>query len=316
MGNFILASEDTTIYAKIDITNEEDYLIRDRLDFLEQQVMLASAEEDPLPRLAKILHDFESLYDSTQQTSPRALYGKARVLDLIANEQKSNSVLEKSIQAFVDLMSLGPSVPAELFKKAGRKCSSLMEFRGWTAKAIQVHKVLGDKFPESPEFYNKLGLLYLTNGNIGAAQETFKSVLRRFSGNKFASAHLGFILTSAGAKNDLPEGVELLKAGLEGKEKELRDGRFFLRLGDGLRRLGRSQEADVVFQDGAELGLYPSFWQRSLFNVEGLRAQPLWTLTETGLERELKRFVDQWREIRDEALAVLRDDIQTGLMFF
>lgn len=280
VGTSILASEE--FYAKKDITNEQDFPIRDQLDLLEQQVMLASAEDNPVPRLNKVLLEFQSLYESSQRTSPRALYGLARVLDLLAHELKSNELLEKSIQSFVDLLSLGPSVPAELFKKAGRKCLQLMEFRGWTAKAITVQKVLADKFPESPEFLNKLGKMYLLQGNNKAAEETFRSVLLRFPGNSFSSAHLGLILTSSGDEKNLGEGVEHLRTGLAAKEQDLLDGRFYLRLGDGLRRLHRPQEADQVFQDGAELQLYPSFWQRSLYNVPGLKPQPLWSLSETG----------------------------------
>jgi aspartate beta-hydroxylase len=78
--------------------------------------------------------------------------------------------------------------------------------------------------------------------------------------------------------------------------------------------LGKTQEADLVFQDGTELGLYPSFWQRSLYNVGGLRALPLWTLSETGIETELKNFVEHWKEIREEILEVVGDDNHGGFV--
>jgi aspartate beta-hydroxylase len=303
-------------YIKKEITNAQDFLIKDQLDHLELQVMLSSTEADPSPKLKTLLEEFETLWQLSHQTSPRSLYGKSRVLDLLAHEQQSNTLLEKAIQGYVDLLSLGPSVPAELFKKAGKKCSQLMEFRGWTSKAIQVQKVLAQKFPETPEFFNKLGLLYLLSGNEMAAKESFQSSLQRFPANNFALAHLGLIVTTqaekSGVRADLEEGVRLLQTGLATKEKEVLDGRFFLHLGDGLRRLGKSQEADLVFQDGAELSLYPSFWQRSLYNVEGLTARPQWTLAETGVEHQLANLVHNWEVIRDEALEILRDDTQKG----
>lgn len=304
-------------YSKKDITNAQDFLLRDQLDHLEEQVMQAAAEKDPTSKLKAILSEFESLLIASHHTSPRAMYGKARVLDLLAHEEESNALLEQAIQKYTDLLSLGPSVPDALFKKAGKKCSQLMEFRGWTAKAIQVQKVLAAKFQDSPDISNKLGLLYLLSGNNKAAREAFRSVLQTFPTNNYAQAHLGFIIKTEAAPGDeaaLQEGVALLKAGLSSKDKEVLDGRFFLHLGDGLRRLGKPQEADLVFQDGAELNLFPSFWQRSLFNIGGLKAQPLWTLEETGIQHQLSTIVDNWQVIRDEATEILKDMDQPGFV--
>ena len=279
--------------------------------------MLASTELDPAAKLRTILPQFETLLASTKNTSPRTMYGYARVLDLLAHEEESNPLLEKAIQGYTNLLSLEADVPAELFKKAGKKCSQLMEFRGWTSQAIQVQKLLVSKFPDVPDFSNRLGLLYMLSGNNPAAKSAFKAVLDKSATNSYAAAHLGFILKTTAGPGDavaLQEGVTLLQSGLAKKDKDVLDGRFFLHLGDGLRRLGKSQEADMVFQDGAELGLFPSFWQRSLFNVEGLKAQPLWTLAETGIEDQLATFVQNWKVIRDEALEILKDDHQPGFI--
>ena len=51
------------------------------------------------------------------------------------------------------------------------------------------------------------------------------------------------------------------------------DGKFFYHLGEGLRRLGRPSEADSVYEAGAEAGKFISFWQRSLYNVGGLKVK-------------------------------------------
>lgn len=297
--------------------NEEIHSVepKDQLDDLELQVMFASSSEDPVPQLKALLHEYDTIIASSLIPSPRALFGKAHVLDILSQELKSNELLEQSIELFKEILQLGPSVPPELFLKAGQKCSDLMEFRGWTSKAIIVQKVLADKFPDSVDIKNKLGLLYMLTGNDQTAKSMFQSVLEKSPSNSFAAVHLGFILKSQGTAGDLKaleDGVALLKAGLAKKEKEVLDGKFFVHLGDGLRRLGKTQEADLVFQDGAELALYPSFWQRSLYNVEGLKSEPLWTIDETQIGHQLANVRNNWEIIRNEALAILRDETQAG----
>jgi aspartate beta-hydroxylase len=135
-------------------------------------------------------------------------------------------------------------------------------------------------------------------------------------GNNYGSLYLGFIKTVealvSGNEDLLKEGVALLQTGIAAKEKDVKEGRFYVYLGDGLRRLGRFQEADLVSEEGAKLGLYPSFWQRSLFNVDGLKAQPLWTVAETGVEAHLKTLLENWKTIRKEAMEVPRDVEQSG----
>ncbi len=106
--------------------------------------------------------------------------------------------------------------------------------------------------------------------------------------------------------------MTLLQTGLASKNNLIRNGKFYVFLGDGLRRLGRFEEADLVYQEGADLGHYPSFWQRSIFNIEGLRAQPLWTLAETGIEGHLTTLIANWKIIRKEALEVPREFSQSG----
>ena len=42
------------------------------------------------------------------------------------------------------------------------------------------------------------------------------------------------------------------------------------------------QEAYEWYENGYQHGHFASVWQRSLYNVPGLRAQPWWTAKETG----------------------------------
>ncbi len=116
------------------------------------------------------------------QTSPSALYEKASLLDLQAHNEKSNSLLEQSISIYVKLISLGSTVPQLMFKNAAERCSDLMNFRGWTHKAIQVQKIVVQRFPNSPEALNRLGYLYFLSEKKQPAVEVFSSVLHQFPG--------------------------------------------------------------------------------------------------------------------------------------
>jgi aspartate beta-hydroxylase len=74
--------------------------------------------------------------------------------------------------------------------------------------------------------------------------------------------------------------------------------RFYYHLGDGLTRLGRSQEAYKVYEEAVRLGLFPSVYQRSLHNVDGLTARPWWTLEQMECSRQLRNIERHWTVIR------------------
>eukprot|EP00064_Thunnus_orientalis_P026147 superscaffoldBa00015520_g26628 len=65
------------------------------------------------------------------------------------------------------------------------------------------------------------------------------------------------------------------------------------------------------YELGHKRGHFASVWQRSLYNVNGLKAQPWWTPKETGYTDLVKTLERNWKTIRDEALAVM--DQNTGL---
>lgn len=44
------------------------------------------------------------------------------------------------------------------------------------------------------------------------------------------------------------------------------------------------------YQIAVDQGIFPSTIQRSIYNEKNLRAQPWWTLSETGYEAELKVY--------------------------
>lgn len=97
-----------------------------------------------------------------------------------------------------------------------------------------------------------------------------------------------------------------LQEGLESGEPGTDDGRFYFHLGDALQRVGDSSVSNTQrhpgrfiqevtswslsvslqayhwYELGHKRGHFASVWQRSLYNVEGLKAQPWWTPKDTG----------------------------------
>ena len=59
------------------------------------------------------------------------------------------------------------------------------------------------------------------------------------------------------------------------------------------------------FQLASKRNIFPSYFQRSVLNENGIRSKPVWSVEETGLQNELKIIQSQWKIILDEALSVL-----------
>lgn len=62
--------------------------------------------------------------------SPRAHYGMAQALDRMAEKQHSNPLLQKAIDAYEKVLSLGASVPDKLYHLAADRCINRMRFKG------------------------------------------------------------------------------------------------------------------------------------------------------------------------------------------
>ena len=59
---------------------------------------------------------------------------------------------------------------------------------------------------------------------------------------------------------------------------------------------------------GAEIGLFLSEYQRSLYNVDRLKSKPFWTKVDTTYKDELTEIYKYWQVIRDEGLKLLSQD--------
>uniref|UniRef100_A0A8D0GXI3 Uncharacterized protein n=1 Tax=Sphenodon punctatus TaxID=8508 RepID=A0A8D0GXI3_SPHPU len=115
-------------------------------------------------------------------------------------------------------------------------------------------------------------------GDNSNAKKVYKEVLSLAPNDGFAKVHYGFILK---AENKIAESIPFLKEGLETGDPGTDDGRFYFHLGDAMQRIG-DKEAYKWYELGHQRGHFASVWQRSLYNVNGLKAQPWWTAKETG----------------------------------
>ena len=264
-----------------------------------------------LPQLLDLKQKLENLEPTLESKMI-----KAKVLEMLAEAKRSNEILEQSINTYLEIIHQGPEVPDALFKQAGEECLKLLKFRGWNTQAIRLLKLLMERFNQNEEYPKKLGLSYLSMNDNQAAKEVFEPLLNKNPEDYYVQAHLGFIIkTEALEENDeekLKRGVELMDSGIRNQPIDVKnlDGLFYFHLGDGYRRLGHPEKADEIFQIAAQRLIFPSFWQRSLYNENGLRAQPVWSLQETGIGRQLKEIQMKWLDIKKEALTVL--DAKTG----
>uniref|UniRef100_A0A182SUS8 Aspartyl/asparaginy/proline hydroxylase domain-containing protein n=1 Tax=Anopheles maculatus TaxID=74869 RepID=A0A182SUS8_9DIPT len=153
------------------------------------------------------------------------------------------------------------------FKMVAERCIDRMRFQGQHAKAIEVHKVLIRRFDNEPQYRNQLAVSYLYM-------------------NRCVPIFADY------------EGIETDQQGTQ-------DGRFYFQLGDALQRLGRNSEALDVYRKGVQKKLFLSLYQRSLYNVDGLRSRPFWTEEQTTYATELELIRAQWQQVRDEGLKLL-----------
>ncbi|XP_061777409.1 aspartyl/asparaginyl beta-hydroxylase-like isoform X1 [Nerophis ophidion] len=269
------------------------------------------AEVDAAEKLRKkgkveaALKAFETLVQQHPQ-SPRARYGKAQAEDDLAEKKRSNDMLQKAINSYREAAEL-PDATADLIRAALKRRAERQQFLGRMRGAVATLERLVQMFPEDMGLKKDLGVSYLLLGDNKGAKKIYQEVLAAAPDDGFAKVHYGFILKS---ENKIAESIPYLKEGLESGEPGTDDGRFYFHLGDALQRVG-DKSAYHWYQLGHERGHFASVWQRSLYNVDGLKAQPWWTPSETGYTDLVKALERNWKTIRDEALAMM--DSNTGM---
>uniref|UniRef100_A0A3Q3RAF4 Uncharacterized protein n=1 Tax=Monopterus albus TaxID=43700 RepID=A0A3Q3RAF4_MONAL len=268
------------------------------------------AEIDSAEKLRKkgkvdeALKAFELLVQTYPQ-SPRSRYGKAQAEDDLAEKLHSNDMLQRAINTYREAAEL-PDVTSDLLRAALKRRAERQQFLGRMRGSLMTLEKLVHIFPEDINLKNDLGVAHLLLGDNRGARKVYEEVLAVDPGNGFAKVHYGFILKS---ENKIAESIPYLKEGLESGDPGTDDGRFYFHLGDALQRVG-DNSSYYWYELGHKRGHFASVWQRSLYNVDGLKAQPWWTPKETGYTDLVKVLERNWKTIRDEGLAVM--DQNTG----
>ncbi|XP_010178663.1 PREDICTED: aspartyl/asparaginyl beta-hydroxylase [Mesitornis unicolor] len=273
------------------LLNKFDKTIKAELDAAEKLRKKGKVEE--------ALRAFEALVNRYPQ-SPRARYGKAQSEDDLAEKMRSNEILQKAINTYDEVVTL-PNVPSDLIKLSLKREADRQQFLGRMRGSLITLQKLVQLFPSDTSFKNDLGVGYLLIGDNSNARKVYEEVLSLAPNDGFAKVHYGFILK---AENKIAESIPYLKEGLESGDPGTNDGRFYFHLGDALQRMG-DKEAYKWYELGYQRGHFASVWQRSLYNVKGLKAQPWWTAKETGYTELVKSLEKNWKLIRDEGLAVM-----------
>ncbi|XP_049556826.1 aspartyl/asparaginyl beta-hydroxylase isoform X10 [Orcinus orca] len=256
------------------LLNKFDKTIKAELDAAEKLRKRGKIEE--------AVHAFEELVQKYPQ-SPGARYGKAKCEDDLAEKRRSNEVLRRAIQTYQEVASL-PDVPADLVKLSLRRRSDRQQFLGHMRGSLLTLQKLVQLFPDDTSLKNDLGVGYLLIGDNDSAKKVYEEVLNVTPDDGFAKVHYGFILK---AQNKIAESIPYLKEGIESGDPGTDDGRFYFHLGDAMQRVG-NKEAYKWYELGHQRGHFASVWQRSLYNVHGLKAQPWWTPKETGYTELVK----------------------------
>ncbi|XP_054446147.1 aspartyl/asparaginyl beta-hydroxylase isoform X5 [Pteronotus mesoamericanus] len=273
------------------LLNKFDKTIKAELDAAEKLRKRGKIEE--------AMAAFEELIRKYPQ-SPRARYGKAQCEDDLAEKRRSNEVLRRAIETYQEVASL-PDVPADLVRLSLKRRSDRQQFLGHMRGSLVTLQKLVQLFPDDTSLKNDLGVGYLLIGDNDNAKKVYEKVLNVTPNDGFAKVHYGFILK---AQNKIAESIPYLKEGIESGDPGTDDGRFYFHLGDALQRVG-SKEAYKWYELGHKRGHFASVWQRSLYNVNGLKAQPWWTPRETGYMELVKSLERNWKLIRDEGVAVM-----------
>lgn len=110
------------------------------------------------PKLA--LELYESLLAKQPQLVP-AMVGKARALDLLADQRQSNKILEDAIESYHDVVSHADEVDDETLISVAERCIERIRFRGQYLKAVDIHQALIRRFDGEPKYRNQLAVTYL-----------------------------------------------------------------------------------------------------------------------------------------------------------
>ncbi len=171
--------------------------------------------------------------------SPRSLYGKAVTLSKMAEEKKSNKLMDTALE-FYKKIGLETFIGEVDFRVAALvELADRAYERGKAALSIKALEKLVSLKEDNLLFSNRLGLGYIADGKLKKAKTHFKNHLENFTDDHFASAQLGYVLYS---EKRYEQALPLLLDGIRNDEGVKVNPKFYLYAGESLTKLNRSDE--------------------------------------------------------------------------
>ena len=97
-----------------------------------------------------------------QQPELKILYERAKVLDDLADEERSNVRLMQAVAAYQDLIEKhGSKLNDTMFKKIAERCVERLRFVGKLKQAADMGRKLIERFGNDPDYHNQLAVTYL-----------------------------------------------------------------------------------------------------------------------------------------------------------
>ncbi|XP_034652932.1 aspartyl/asparaginyl beta-hydroxylase isoform X2 [Drosophila subobscura] len=271
-------------------------------DSFQQELRQANAEMIR-ENYVQALRSFNTLIQHYAD-EPLAHLGHARLLERLAEKERSNQRLWQAIDAYKRYLAFGELVASDgEFLSAGERCIQNLRFMGYHQQSVNIHELLIERLPADPRLRNQLSFTHLTANNMRQMKLVAAATLKLWPDDPVAQLHFGLAIKQL--HGDYEQALPYLQNAIASRAEGTQEGYFYLALGETLQRLSRQPEAVEVHRQGVARGLIPSVYQRSLYNEPQLRAQPFWQPSETGYASQLRKLQENWMSIRKEALALL-----------
>ncbi|XP_065226615.1 aspartyl/asparaginyl beta-hydroxylase isoform X2 [Planococcus citri] len=278
-------------YDRMNITNRADWQYRHQLDEADDDW----DREDILNATLKYTAILEQ-----EPKSVRAQYGMVRFYDSKADSLQSNSYLANVIELYQKLLHM-PDIPEALAKVIAERTLIRMRFIGNYDESVSLLKMLIEKYPQQVSYQINLAISYLILNKLPEAEAILEKVLRNDPDNGLGLVNYGFIVKM---KGEYEKAVDTLSRGISSGVKGTDDSKFYYHLGEALQRLGRTEEALKLYQSAADKRIFRSKYQRSLYNVNGLKAKPWWVPADTQYN-DFFNLERNWEKIRDEVKKIM-----------
>ena len=296
---------------------EEDKAIANILNVLEEKVNSA-AKLKSLENLTEPLKMYKELL-LVNNHSQRVLLQNGIALSLSYYLNRSSRDYQDAINSFNDILYL-PHVSEKNFKTAVLKCVKLLSDRQLFDRAIDYQLKITEKFPNSTTALNELGNLYWNAGQSLAAKSVFELAYAIDPEDCSALLNLAYVLyfdatdiiNKGHALKDkavqiLNKVVILIESTRNTNSLYTMNRKYFYLWANAFRLMDRYDEANKVFEEAVQRNIFPSYWQRtSQLTVSGFKSKPIWSLKETGISSILRMIKKRWKDVRVEALSILR----------